>query len=123
MMTMNFLRAECRSRAMVDKTTDNRSDLMVAQFVFLLLARAIFRVISTEMDVKNCQYYCKRQIGKNFPWSIRLSIIAMTSKCSKLCSETTHLWLVVPLEFCTFYDVICMVDKSADHEKLSIFLR
>ena len=95
----DFLRAQCRSRAMVDKTTDNRSDLMVAQFVFLFLARTIFRVISTEMDVKNCQYYCKRQIDKNFPWSIRLSVAAMASKCSKLCGETTRLWFVVPLEF------------------------
>ena len=36
-------------------------------------------------------------------------------KCSKLCSETTHLRLVVRLEF---YDVISMVYKSVDHEKL-----
>ena len=63
----DFLRAECRSRAMVDKTTDNGNDLMVAEFVFLFLARTIFRVISTEMDFKNCQYYCKRQIDKSFP--------------------------------------------------------
>ena len=36
----------------------------------------------------------------------------------KLCSETTCLRLVVPLEFWTFYYVISMVYKSADHEKL-----
>ena len=30
-------------------------------------------------------------------------------KCSKLCSETTRLRLVVPLEFSTFYDIISMV--------------
>ena len=95
----DFLRAECRSRAMVDKTRDNGNDLMVAEFGFLFLARAIFRVISTEMDVQNCQYYCKRQIDKHFPWLIRLSIIAMASKCAKRFSETTRLWFVVPLEF------------------------
>ena len=95
----DFLRAECRSRAMVDKTTDNGNDLIVAEFGFLFLTRTIFRVISTEMDVKNCQYYCKRQIDKNFPWFIRLSIIAMASKCSKLCSETTRLCFAVPLAF------------------------
>ena len=43
-------------------------------------------------------------------------------KCSKLCSETTHLRLVVSLEFWTFYDIISMVSKSVDHGKLwSIF--
>ena len=35
-------------------------DVMVAQFVFLLLARAIFPGTSTEMDVKNGQCYCKK---------------------------------------------------------------
>ena len=35
-------------------------------------------------------------------------------ECSKLCSETTCLWLVVPLEFWTFYDVISLVYKSVD---------
>ena len=39
-------------------------------------------------------------------------------KCSKLCSETTRLQLVVPLEFSTFYDVISMVYNSVDHGKL-----
>ena len=37
----DFLRVEWL-RAMVDKATDNENDLMVAQFVFLYLARAIF---------------------------------------------------------------------------------
>ena len=36
-------------------------------------------------------------------------------KCSKLCSETTWLWL--PLEFSTFYEFISMVYKSVDHGK------
>ena len=39
-------------------------------------------------------------------------------KCSELCSETTRLRLVFPLEFGTFYDVISMVYKSVDHGKL-----
>ena len=43
-------------------------------------------------------------------------------KCSKPCSETTRLRLVVPLEFWTFYAVISMVYRSVDHGKLwSIF--
>ena len=39
-------------------------------------------------------------------------------KCSQLCSETTRLRLVVPLEFYTFYNVTPMVCKSVDHGKL-----
>ena len=39
-------------------------------------------------------------------------------KCSQLCSETTRLWLVVPLEFGTFYDVISMVHNSVGYGKL-----
>ena len=39
-------------------------------------------------------------------------------KCSKLCSETTRLQLVVPLEFSTFYDIISMVYNSVDDGKL-----
>ena len=39
-------------------------------------------------------------------------------KCSKLCSETSRLRLMVPLEFWTFYDDISMVYKSADRGKL-----
>ena len=67
---------------------------MVAQFVFLLLARAIFRGTSTEMDVKNGQCYCKKkQIDNTFPWSVLLWTMEMTSKCAKLWSETT------PFEF------------------------
>ena len=43
---------------------------------------------------------------------------AIKIKCSKLCSETTRMWLVLLLEFWTFYDVISMVYKSVDHGKL-----
>ena len=43
-------------------------------------------------------------------------------KCSKLCSETTRLQLVVPLVFWTFYDVISMVHKSEDHGKIMVDL-
>ena len=39
-------------------------------------------------------------------------------KCSKLCSDTTRLRLVVRLEFWTFCDVTSMVYKSVDHGKL-----
>lgn len=51
---------------MVDKTTDNRNDLMVAQFVFLFLARAIFRVISTGMHKKTVNVFVKDKSTKIF---------------------------------------------------------
>ena len=40
--------------------------------------------------------------NNNFSWPVLLSIIEMPSKCSQLCSKTTHLWLV-PLKFWTFW--------------------
>ena len=40
------------------------------------------------------------------------------TKCSKLCSETTSLRPVVPLEFLTFYDANSIVCKSVEHGKL-----
>lgn len=43
-----------------------RYDVKVTQFVFLCLRRSIFRETSTEMDVKNCQCFCKKQIDNNF---------------------------------------------------------
>ena len=38
---------------MFDNTTDHGKGVMVAQFVFLFFACAIFRETSTEMDVKS----------------------------------------------------------------------
>ena len=49
-----------------DKSTDHGNDVMVAQFVFLFLARAIFRETSTEMDEKNCDCYCKKTNRQQF---------------------------------------------------------
>ena len=49
--------------------------MMVLQFLFVFVARAIFREINRWMDVKNCQRYCKKQIVNNFPWSVLLSTI------------------------------------------------
>ena len=47
---------------MPNKSTDYRSDVMVAQFVFLFISRAIFQETSMEMDIKNCQcYYSGKQ--------------------------------------------------------------
>ena len=43
----------------------------------------------------------KKQIDNNFPWSLSLSTIEMTSKCSKL-----------------FFDVISNVDRGTDNGKL-----
>ena len=71
------------------------------------------------MDVRNCQFYCKKRAENNFPWSVLLKTIEMTSIGSKLRNETTRLWLVFPLEF-EHSDVmpISMVDKRTGHGKL-----
>ena len=70
-----------------------------------------------EMKVKNWQRYHKKQIENNFPW-FTLLITEMRSKCSKLCSETTCLQLVVHLSF-EYFDVISKVEfESTDHGKL-----
>ena len=61
------------------------------------IALAILQETSTEMDVKSFNVIVKnqkqnktnKQINSNFPWSVLLSTTEMTSKCSKLCSETT----------------------------------
>ena len=73
--------------------------VLVAQFVFLFQAHAIFRKTSTEMDIKNYQMLWLKQIDNNFSWFILLLTKKMMSKCSKLCSETTCLRLVVPHVF------------------------
>ena len=101
------------------KSTDHVNHMMVAQYVFPFLWRSIFLDASTEMDVRNCKFYCKKRAENNFPWSVLLKTIEMTSKSSKLRNETTCLWLVVPLEF-ELSDVmpISMVDKRTDHGKL-----
>ena len=67
--------------------------------------RNIFR--ETSQETKNNCYYKKQIDHRND-----------TIKGSKLCSETTRLWLVVPLKFWTFYDVTSVVYKSVDREKL-----
>ena len=51
---------------MVYDSIDHENDAMMAQVVFLLFVRAIFQGSSPEMDVKNCQYYCKKQIDNTF---------------------------------------------------------
>ena len=52
---------------------------------------------STEMDVKNWQCYCKKQIEHNI--FISHDPFLLTSKCSKLWSETMSRRQVAPLEF------------------------
>ena len=73
----------------------------MAQFASFLRARAILRLNSTGMNIKTFHCYCKKKIDNNFPWSLLLSALEMRSKRPKLCSETTPLRLVVPLEFWT----------------------
>ena len=61
---------------MFDNTTDHGNGVMVAQFVFLFFAYAIFRETSTEMDVKSVNVKKqKKQIGNNLLWSVLLSTI------------------------------------------------
>ena len=51
---------------------------------------------------------------QQFPWSVLLLTIEMTSKCSK----TTSCRRVVSLQSFEHFDVISMVNKSTDHGKL-----
>ena len=44
--------------------------MMVAQFVFVLVALTNFPEMLMENDIKNCQCYCKNQIDKKFPWPV-----------------------------------------------------
>ena len=55
---------------LVSKSTDHGNDVMVAQYVFLILAHVTFRETIREMDVKSFQCYRKKQINNNFPWCI-----------------------------------------------------
>ena len=56
---------------MVGETTDHGNDLMVVQLIcFFFLACGIFQESSMEMDVKNCQCYCKKQIESLFSLGI-----------------------------------------------------
>ena len=88
---------------MFENSTDHGNDVTVAQFVFLFLSRAIFRETSTEMDFKTFNVIVKNKINRQ-QFSMVCTLITVlwtievTSKCSKLCSETTHLRLVIPLE-------------------------
>ena len=43
----------------------NWNGVIVAQFVFLFLARATFWETSKKMDIKNCQFYCKKKTNPN----------------------------------------------------------
>ena len=108
------------SRAMVDKTsTDFGNGMTVAQFVFTFLSCVTFWwETSAEINFKNIQHYVKKDQQKNLSLSVLLSIIEMTSKCSKLCNETTCLRLLAPLDFWLFWCHFLMVDKSADHGNL-----
>ena len=66
-----------RLRDVVNERSDHRNGVMMVVFSFLL---SFFPETSTEVDVKNCQCYCK----------------------NKLCSETICLLLVVPLKHFDF---------------------
>ena len=63
---------------MFHTSTDHANDVMV---------QVQLAVSLNGNGCQNCQCYRKKHIDN------------MTSKCSKLCSETTRLWLVFPYEF------------------------
>ena len=75
------------------KSTDRGNDLMVAQFAFLFLARAIFQETPEEMDVKtvngmektNREQFYMVYLTNRFHVAVRLfsNRSQMTSKCAK----------------------------------------
>ena len=58
------------SRALFDESTDHGNDVMVAQFVFVLVMLINFPEMLMENNIKNCQCYRKNQINKKFPWPV-----------------------------------------------------
>ena len=89
---------------LIRTSTDFGNGMMVAQFVFTFLSHVTFWwEMSTGMNFKNYQHYVKKNQRQNCSLSVLLSTIEMMSKCSKLCSETTCLWLFAPLEFWLFW--------------------
>ena len=44
--------------------------MMVAQFVFVLVALKNFPEMLMENDIRNSQFYCKKNIDKKFPWPV-----------------------------------------------------
>ena len=69
------------------------------------------------MDVKTVNVSVKKQIDNNFPGSVLLSTVEMTSKCLKLCVKllARGSWFHLSFEH---FDVISVVDKRRDHGKL-----
>ena len=51
---------------MLDKSTDQRNDVMVTPFVFPFLARTILQETSTETDDKTIKIYCCRFANNAF---------------------------------------------------------
>ena len=72
--------------------------VMEAQFVFLFLLRAVFGELFNEWTSETLNVIVQDKIDNKCPWSILLSIIKMTRKRSKICSETIRLLIVVSLE-------------------------
>ena len=78
---------------------------MVAQFVFLFLARPIFQeTLNNRNGRPNCQCYCKNKLRA---WSALLWTIEMRSK----------FWFYFAVKLLAII-VISMVGKSTDHGKL-----
>ena len=88
---------------LIRTSIDFGNGMMVAQFVFIFLSHVTFWwETSAEINFKNIQHYVKKDQQKNLSLSVLLSIIEMTSKCSKLCSEATCLygsWLHLTFDY------------------------
>ena len=64
------------SRAMVDKSTDHGNDIMVAQFLLLFLARAMFiEKLRRKWMLQTAYVIVKKQANNKFPLSVLLAAI------------------------------------------------
>ena len=76
----------------------NWNGVIVAQFVFLFLARATFRETSKKMDIKNCQFHCKKKTNRN---KTRTTFHRNDIKMFKTLQWNFSSRLVAPLAFWT----------------------
>ena len=90
------------------------------QFVFLFLLRAVFGALFNEWTSKTLSVIVQDKIDNKFPWTIPSSIIEMTRKRSKICSETIRLLIVVSLE-CLPWKIFFYLYKG--REKRTHFFR
>ena len=72
------------------------NDVIVAQYVFAFLVRAISQETSTKRNVKNCQCYCKNKSEKKFPMVYSLienrNVVQMFKTLQWNHSPAAHAW-------------------------------